>query len=202
MKTVSLKSVTAIFTSVALLMGMAATPGVVREEKVYAASDCVIDVSKSYQLIRGFGGINHPEWTGKDLSSSQRQTAFGNGSNELGMSVLRVYVNEDKNQWYKAVDTAKACIAQGGIVFASPWHPPAELCEKFTRTYKTWNGTTVTQPNQKRLRHDKYAEYAKHLNDFVLYMRSNPVVGYEVKVGSLSVNNVYNGVSCKLCSCY
>lgn len=28
----------------------------------------------------------------------------------------------------------------------------------------------------------------------VLYMRSNPVVGYEVKVGSLSVNNVYNGV--------
>ncbi|MBP1564806.1 MAG: glucuronoarabinoxylan endo-1,4-beta-xylanase [Oscillospiraceae bacterium] len=182
MKTVSLKSVTAIFTSVALLMGMVATPGVVREEKVYAASDCVIDVSKSYQLIRGFGGINHPEWTGKDLSSSQRQTAFGNGSNELGMSVLRVYVNEDKNQWYKAVDTAKACIAQGGIVFASPWHPPAELCEKFTRTYKTWNGTTVTQPNQKRLRHDKYAEYAKHLNDFVLYMRSKGVDIYAISV--------------------
>lgn len=28
----------------------------------------------------------------------------------------------------------------------------------------------------------------------VLYFRSNPVVGYEVKVGSLSVNNVYNGI--------
>lgn len=27
-----------------------------------------------------------------------------------------------------------------------------------------------------------------------LYMRSNPVVGYEVKMGSLSVNNVYNGI--------
>lgn len=28
----------------------------------------------------------------------------------------------------------------------------------------------------------------------ILYFRSNPVVGYEVKVGSLSVNNVYNGI--------
>ncbi len=28
----------------------------------------------------------------------------------------------------------------------------------------------------------------------ILYMRSNPVVGYEVKMGSLSVNNVYNGI--------
>ncbi len=28
----------------------------------------------------------------------------------------------------------------------------------------------------------------------ILYIRSNPVVGYEVKMGSLSVNNVYNGI--------
>ncbi len=28
----------------------------------------------------------------------------------------------------------------------------------------------------------------------ILYMNSNPVVGYEVKMGSLSVNNVYNGI--------
>ncbi len=28
----------------------------------------------------------------------------------------------------------------------------------------------------------------------ILYIKSNPVVGYEVKMGSLSVNNVYNGI--------
>ena len=28
----------------------------------------------------------------------------------------------------------------------------------------------------------------------VLYFRSNPIVGYEVKSGSLSVSNVYNGI--------
>lgn len=28
----------------------------------------------------------------------------------------------------------------------------------------------------------------------ILYFRSNPIVGYEVKMGSLSVNNVYNGI--------
>ncbi len=151
-------------------------------QTVSAADTCVIDTTSEYQMIRGFGGINHPEWTGQDLTASQRQTAFGNGDNELGMSVLRVYVNEDRNQWYRAVDTAKECIAQGGIVFASPWHPPADMCETFTRTYTNWDGSTVTQYNQKRLRHDKYAEYAQHLNDFVLYMRENGVELFAISI--------------------
>ena len=38
-----------------------------------------IDLSKEKQIIRGFGGINHPVWIG-DLTPSQRETAFGNGA--------------------------------------------------------------------------------------------------------------------------
>lgn len=94
--------------------------------------------------------MNHPEWTGKDLIEVQRQTVFGNGENEIGMSVVRIFVNDDPNQWYKAVPTAKDVISRGGIVFATPWNPPKELCETFTRTYtQWWDGKVVEQPNQK-----------------------------------------------------
>jgi glucuronoarabinoxylan endo-1,4-beta-xylanase len=136
-----------------------------------AASSCVVDTSEEYQTIQGFGGINLPEWIG-DLTTEQRETAFGNDENELGFTVLRVYVNNDKNQWYKALETAKYAQSQGAIVFATPWNPPDELCETFTKDGKT----------AKRLRHDKYAEYAQHLNDFVHYMEDNGVELYAISV--------------------
>ena len=94
------------------------------QAEVSAAETCVIDTSMEYQTITGFGGMNHPEWIG-DLTDSQRQTAFGNDENELGLSVVRIYINDDPNQWYRAVPTAKAVAEKGGIVFAPPWNPPA-----------------------------------------------------------------------------
>lgn len=152
------------------------------QAEVSAAETCVIDTSMEYQTIKGFGGMNHPEWIG-DLTDSQRQTAFGNDENELGLSVVRIYINDDPNQWYRAVPTAKAVAEKGGIVFATPWNPPAELCETFTRTYtQWWDGAIIQQENQKRLRHDKYAEYAQHLNDFYHYMKGNGVELYAISI--------------------
>lgn len=141
-----------------------------------AASECIIDTTTEYQTIRGFGGINHPEWIG-DLTESQRQTAFGNGENELGLSILRVFVNDDSTQWSKAVATAKAAQEKGAIVFASPWNPPADMCEMFDRDGDSSNGNEA-----KRLRHDKYAEYAEHLNNFVMFMKENGVNIYAISI--------------------
>lgn len=153
----------------ALIAGMIT----VMDSEVYAANEVAIDISKEYQEIRGFGGINLPEWVGSDLSDSQRQTVFGNGENELGFQVLRIFVSDDRNQWSKAVPTAKAAIEKGAIVFASPWNPPSDMAETFTRA----NGGTG-----KRLKHDKYAAYAQHLNDFVKYMADNGVDLYAISV--------------------
>ena len=102
-----LKSVVSGITAAAMLFTITAIS--TKEEKfvINAAQTVVVNPDVEYQNIQGFGGINHPEWTGSDLSSGQRQTAFGNGSNQLGMTVLRVFINPDKNQWYKAVETAK-----------------------------------------------------------------------------------------------
>jgi glucuronoarabinoxylan endo-1,4-beta-xylanase len=139
---------------------------------VFAASDVTVNLSAEKQVIRGFGGINLPAWIG-DLTAAQRETAFGNGANQLGFSVLRIYVDENPNNWYKELDTAKNAISHGAVVFASPWNPPSSMTETFNR-----NGDT----SAKRLRYDKYEAYAKHLNDFVTYMKNNGVDLYGISV--------------------
>ncbi len=136
------------------------------------AADVIINLSDEKQVIRGFGGINHPVWI-RDLTPAQRETAFGNGEGQLGFSILRIHVDENKSNWFREVATAKKAIEHGAIVFASPWNPPNNMIETFTR-----NGAT----GQKRLRYDKYAEYAQHLNDFVAFMKDNGVDLYAISV--------------------
>ena len=139
---------------------------------LFAASDANINLASQKQVIRGFGGMNHPVWT-SDLTAGQRETAFGNGANQLGLSILRIHVDENRNNWFKELATAKAAAQKGAIIFASPWNPPSDMVERFTRNGK---------PNQRRLKYSRYADYAKHLNDFVTYMKNNGVNLYAISI--------------------
>lgn len=171
------KTLTRTFSAVAaaamLVTGLAIVPIENETLETSAAERVVIDTTTEYQTIRGFGGINHPEWTGQDLTESQRKTAFGNGDNQLGMSILRVFVNPDKNQWSKAVATAKYAQSQGATIFASPWEPPSNLAEK---------GTGGARGGKLHLPKSNYAAYAQHLNDFGSYMKSQGVELYSISV--------------------
>ncbi|MBY0204079.1 carbohydrate-binding protein [Paenibacillus cucumis Kampfer et al. 2016] len=119
--------------------------------KVMAANDAVINVTSPKQVIRGFGGMTHSGWIG-DLTASERETAFGNGPNQLGFSVLRIPIDENKNNWQREVDTAKKAIEHDAIVFASPWNPPTDMTELVTigttsgggSTYEAESSTTLT----------------------------------------------------------
>ena len=99
------------------------------------AANCTIDAGTTYQEIRGFGGINLPEWqainlpagNSADMTSAQLKKAFGNGEDELGFTILRIYVSDDSNAWSRAIPTAKRAQALGATVFASPWNPPAAI---------------------------------------------------------------------------
>ncbi len=137
-----------------------------------AAAAVTVDPSARRQTIRGFGGMNHPAWAG-DLTAAQRDTAFGNGTGQLGFSILRIHVDENKANWGAEVATAQRAVAQGAIVFASPWNPPAAMVETFTHG---------SQTNAKRLRHDSYAAYAQHLNDFTQFMKGNGVDLYAISI--------------------
>lgn len=140
------------------------------EPSVYAADTVVVNTGKEYQTIDGFGGMNHPEWMGSDLTDAQRQKAFGNGEDELGLTILRIFVNPDSNQWNKAVPTAKFAAQHGAKVFASPWEPPSNLAESDS------NGGKLHLPKS------NYTAYAQHLNNFGTYMKNQGVDLYAISV--------------------
>ncbi|MFI0718499.1 cellulose binding domain-containing protein [Streptomyces sp. NPDC021224] len=157
----------------AVLVALGALPVLsVATPRASAAAAVAVDPAARRQTIRGFGGMNHPEWAG-DLTAAQRDTAFGSGTGQLGFSILRIHVDEDKANWSKEVATAQAAVAHGALVFASPWNPPASMTETFTRG---------SQTDAKRLRYDMYGAYAQHLNDFCTFMKSNGVDLYAISV--------------------
>lgn len=136
------------------------------------AATVIVDPSAARQTIRGFGGMNHPVWI-SDLTTAQRETAFGNSEGQLGFSVLRIHIDEDQANWNLEVATAKRAVELGAIVFASPWNPPAQMVETFVHG---------SQTDAKRLRYDMYGAYAQHLNDFYEFMKANGVDLYAVSV--------------------
>lgn len=127
----------------------------------------VVDPSAVRQTIQGFGGMNHTVWI-DDLTAAQRETAFGNGQGQLGFTILRIPVHEDRANWSREVATAQRASELGAKVIASPWNPPAAMIENFS--------------GGRRLRYDQYAAYAQHLNDFTAFMSDNGVNLYAISV--------------------
>lgn len=169
-KKVASRLISAVTASAMIITGFAFAPSENLTD-TYAADNVVINTTKTYQNIRGFGGINHPEWTGADMTDAQRKTAFGNGDNELGLTILRVFVNPDKNQWNKALPTAQYATKTGDVtIFASPWEPPSNLAESGGSKGKL------------HLPKSNYGAYAQHLNDFGTYMKNNGVDLYSISV--------------------
>ncbi|MFF7656717.1 glycoside hydrolase family 30 beta sandwich domain-containing protein [Streptomyces sp. NPDC007983] len=147
-----------------------ATPAVGASATV--AAGVIVDPAAERQTIRGFGGMNHTLWI-NDLTPAQRDVAFGNGEGQLGLSVLRIPVHENRADWSREVATARRAIEHGATVIASPWNPPAQMVETFVHG---------NQANAKRLRYDMYGAYARHLDDFYRFMRDNGVNLYAISI--------------------
>src|SRR5699024_5063082 len=114
--------------------------------KVSAENNVVVDLSIENQEIRGFGGMNHSLWIG-DLTPEQRKTAFLNGEDQMGFSILRIPIHENRDYWHMEVETAKAAIENGAIVFASPWNPPDEMTETVDLGIREGEGTIYEAEN-------------------------------------------------------
>ena len=64
-KTIS-RAFSAVTAAAMLITGFAVMPEDNDILETSAAERVVIDTTTEYQTIRGFGGINHPEWTGQE----------------------------------------------------------------------------------------------------------------------------------------
>ncbi|KUO07745.1 glycoside hydrolase family 30 beta sandwich domain-containing protein [Streptomyces sp. DSM 15324] len=155
-----------------VLATMGALPVLMTPTPSAAAATVIVDPSAARQTIRGFGGMNHTVWV-SDLTPAQRDTAFGNSEGQLGFSVLRIPVHEDRANWTREVATARRATELGATVIASPWNPPAQMVETFVHG---------SQTDARRLRYTMYGAYAQHLNDFVGFMKNNGVSLYAISV--------------------
>lgn len=139
---------------------------------VKAASAVTVNVASKQQVISGYGASS--AWCGA-LKDSVMNYLYS----DCGFSILRLRIAEnDKwasgnySAWADELSNAKKAVARGAIVFASPWNPPAAMCEKIYKNGKQCN----------RLKTDKYAEYAKYLKAFGDYMKNNGVNLYAISI--------------------
>lgn len=138
------------------------------------AQDVTVNLTKTYQTIRGFGGMHHRQWQTYDLNASDRNLAFGNGPGQIGLTMLRIPVYTAQSDWSRELALAKDVIARGGLVYASSWVAPNGISNPYT--FQRW-GATV---NSFKIPASNYGAYANHLNAFAKYMKDNGAPLYAI----------------------
>jgi glucuronoarabinoxylan endo-1,4-beta-xylanase len=130
-----------------------------------------IDPSVTYQVIRGFGGATVFTPAGGLPSQSEMNALFGNDDRQIGLSILRIRVASDDDASWRATELNHALQAKanGAIVIATPWSPPARMKD---------NGSLIDGT----IKADSYGDYAKYLNDFARYMADNGAGLYAISV--------------------
>lgn len=123
------------------------------------AADVTVNLNTTYQTIDGFGGHQDRGWTGYNLLPADRNTLFGNGPGQLGFTILRTRIYEDKNSWSSDLPDAKDAVSRGVKYFATAWSPPTSMRVASGSSYKV-------DPS-------KYQAYVDHLNAFSKYMKDN-----------------------------
>jgi glucuronoarabinoxylan endo-1,4-beta-xylanase len=129
-----------------------------------AQSTATINFGTTFQTIRGYGGAT--AWM-PALSSTQANTLFGTGNNQLGLSILRSRIDPSSttggsSNWGTELTNAQEATALGAIVIATPWTPPA--------VWKSSNSTVEGSLNT-----SEYANYANYLESFVTFMKNGGV---------------------------
>jgi O-glycosyl hydrolase len=127
-----------------------------------------INPNITYQTIRGFGGHSGVGWIA-DLTAAQVDAAYGTGSGQIGLSIMRMRIDSSSSNWQIQVPAAQLAKAKGATLFATPWSPPA---------YMKTNNNLV----HGRLSPTYYADYATHLLNFAAQMQANGAALYAISV--------------------
>jgi glucuronoarabinoxylan endo-1,4-beta-xylanase len=127
-----------------------------------------IYVDSDQQVIRGFGGQNMPGWI-PDLTPAQVQTAFGTGTGQIGLSILRVRVPYSDSTFGLEVPTAQLAKSLGVTIIATPWTPPPSMKSNSNIVGGTLNPSS-------------YAAFAAYLKGFADYMSNNGAPLYAISI--------------------
>ncbi len=138
------------------------------KEPTVITKDLSIDPLTAYQTIAGFGGANQM-WGTQFPNASDMKSAFGPDETDLGLSIFRIRIASNPDEWPLIVDVCKEALNHGAKIMASPWSPPANL-----KSNESDIGGHLPEGN--------YQAFADHLNDFIDYMTLNNVDIYTISV--------------------
>ena len=143
--------------SVALLTAPAMAAGIAR-----------VSFGQTAQTIEGFGGSD--AWM-PQMSTAESDALFANNNNnQMGLSILRVRIDPGGQfNWGTELYNAKAAIARGARIMATPWTPPASMKS---------NGSTIMGS----LNTSSYAAFASYLQSYVTYMSNGGAPLYAISL--------------------
>ncbi|MDR6562215.1 MULTISPECIES: hypothetical protein [unclassified Arcicella] len=118
-----------------------------------------INPQTTYQTITGFGAANRM-WGTQSLKPTEATKAFGVDENQLGLSIFRVRLSSNKNEWPIIVEAVKEAKKYGAKVLACPWSPPAAL-----KSNKSDIGGHLLPEN--------YKAFKDYINEFIVFMTQN-----------------------------
>jgi glucuronoarabinoxylan endo-1,4-beta-xylanase len=152
-----------------------------------AAGTALADFGAAEQTIRGFGGST--AWM-PELTSGQANALFGDGSGQIGLSILRVRIDPSSTtggaNWATELGNAQEAQALGAIVIATPWTPPAAW--KSSNSGTPYNGSNPLDGGF--LDPTYYADYANYLESYVTYMANGGVNLYGISMQNEPEENV------------
>src|SRR5690606_26759337 len=103
------------------------------------------------------------------IEGNMTKLAFGQDDTDMGMSIYRIRLSSNPDDWQYIVDSAKEAQDYGAKILASPWSPPAALKS---------NGSDIGG----YLLPENYEAYKDHINEFIAYMDTNGVDVYAISV--------------------
>lgn len=131
-----------------------------------SAADVTVDLNTTFQTIDGFGGMQDKGWTSYNLTTADRNLLYGTGPGQIGLTIMRIRINENQSAWGNDLVDAKDAVARGMKLFATAWSPPSNLRVASGSSYK--------------IDPAKYQAYVDHLNAFNNYMKTNNAQLYAI----------------------
>lgn len=131
-----------------------------------------VNINDTHQHVSGFGGFSpSPQWS-YWLGDADIDKMYGKADNQLGYTIMRIFIGSSEWSWGSAVSNAKRAKKYGAYVFGSPWSPPA-----------SWKDNN-DESNGGHLLESHYGDWANHLNKFIQKMKDNGV-----KLDGVSLQN-------------
>lgn len=146
----------------------------IRQNTLLDIVEIYVNPTAKYQYVVGFGAMHNPIiWT-PSLVPTAKDVTYAYSPDGLGLTMQRLMIYPDAKDFSTDVEAAKIAQGYGATIFACPWDCKDDWCDQVTATVDGQERTI------KHLKPEHYEDYARHLCNYVEYMKRNGVNIYAI----------------------